>query len=97
MLSGKLGKIGRAPMPATDYTDTEIEFPRLQVRLQKLDKDSYYLTVWLWHRAGDESNRERIMNQKWSGSYRDAQEFIEKLADEKGAVVEPDDIAVESK
>jgi hypothetical protein len=61
-------------MPATDYTDPEIEFPRLRVRLQKLYEDTYHLTIWLWQRAGDESNRSRIMNQKWSGSYLDAHE-----------------------
>jgi hypothetical protein len=81
-------------MPATDYTDTEIEFPRLQVRLQTLDRDTYHLTVWLWHRAGDESNRTRIMNQKWSGTYLDAHEYIKKLAEENDAAVDPDDITV---
>jgi predicted DsbA family dithiol-disulfide isomerase len=83
-------------MPETDYTDTEIKFPRLQVRLQTLNSDTYHLTVWLWRQASDESNRERIMNQKWSGTYHDAHEHIKKIAKEKGAEVGPDDITVES-
>jgi hypothetical protein len=75
-------------MPATDYTDPEIPFPRLQVRIQKLESDTYHLTIWLWERAGDDRNRRRIMNQKWSGSYPGAREH--------GADVSPDDITVES-
>jgi len=80
-------------MPATDYTDPETTFPRLQVRIQKLGRDTYYLTIWLWEKAGDD--RRRIMNQKWSGSYPDAHEFIRECAREHGAEVGPDDITSE--
>jgi hypothetical protein len=34
------------------------------------------------------------MNQKWSGTYLDAHEYIKKLAEENDAAVDPDDITV---
>jgi hypothetical protein len=79
-------------MPATDYTDPETTFPRLEVRIQKLEADSYFLTIWLWEKVGV---RRRIMNQKWSGSYPDAHEFIRKCAKENDAEVGSDDIISE--
>jgi hypothetical protein len=62
------------------------------VRIQKLETDSYFLTIWLWEKVGV---RRRIMNQKWSGSYPDAHEFIRKCAKENDAEVGSDDIISE--
>jgi hypothetical protein len=41
-------------MPATDYTDPEIPFPRLQARIQKAENDAYWITIWLWEKPGNE-------------------------------------------
>ena len=82
-------------MPATDYTDPEIPFPRLQVRLQTLNKDTFHLTIWLWKAPGDERNRTRLMNQKWFGTFHDAHEYIKEFAKKHDADVGPDDISTE--
>jgi hypothetical protein len=37
-------------IPVTDYDDPEVEFPRLEARIQKIADDFYWLTIWLWER-----------------------------------------------
>jgi hypothetical protein len=33
-------------MPQIDHTDPEITFPRLEVRIQQIDADAYWLQIW---------------------------------------------------
>jgi hypothetical protein len=80
-------------VPHNDYTDTELEFPRLEARIQKVADDAFWITIWLWEKAGDE--RKRIENGKRAGSFEDAKEIIQQRADELGVIIEPDDITVD--
>lgn len=80
-------------MPKTNYDDAEIPFPRLQVRIQRLDGESHWLQVWLWNQVG--GPRESLFNGKRAGNWRDAHEEIERIAKERGADVGPDDIWVD--
>ncbi|MGA3309435.1 MAG: hypothetical protein ABSD08_12585 [Xanthobacteraceae bacterium] len=79
-------------MPHTDYADPETVFPRLEARVQKVEDDAYWITIWHWKELGV---RERVFNRKQAGSYEDAKETIVKHARELGAIVEPDDITVD--
>jgi hypothetical protein len=80
-------------MPATDYTDPEIPFPRLQARIQKVENDAYWITIWLWEKPGNE--RRLLTNGKRAGSFPDAHEIVAECARQYGADVGPDDITVE--
>jgi hypothetical protein len=80
-------------MPHTDYEDPETVFPRLEVRVQKVEDDAFWITIWLWKELGV---RERILNRKEAGSYEDALASIKEKADELDVIVEPDDITVTS-
>jgi len=82
-------------MPKTDYSDPEIEFPRLQARVQKTDEDAFWLQIWLWERPGDERNRREIVNGKRAGSFADISQMIYGCADEYGVIVCADDITVD--
>ena len=77
-------------MPHTDYTDPGITFPRLEARIQKLENDAYYITIWLIEKPGEE--RRRIVNGKRAGTYLDAHEIIRDCARQYGAEVGEDDI-----
>jgi hypothetical protein len=41
-------------MPHNDYNDPELEYPRLEARIQEIESepDAYWLQVWLWEKAG---------------------------------------------
>jgi hypothetical protein len=91
MLSGKLSKDDI--MPKTDYTDPEIAFPRFHVRIQKRERDAYWLTIWLYKEAGEHC--EKIINGKRAGSFADAHDVIGKYALEFNAAVDADDIDVD--
>ena len=80
-------------MPATDYTDPETPFPRLQARIQKREHDAFWIKIWLWEKAGEEGRL--IVNGKRAGSIPDSHEIIREYARQYGAYVGPDDIAVE--
>jgi hypothetical protein len=80
-------------MPKTDYSDPEIAFPRLEVRIQKTDHDAYWLTIWLHKEAA--AGGQRVVNGKFAGSFRDAHERVSKCADENGADVGPDDFTID--
>jgi hypothetical protein len=67
---------------ATDYSDPETPFPRLQARIQKVDKDAHWLTIWLREKVGEE--RHEVFNRKRAGSFHDAHEIIKEYA-KKGA------------
>jgi len=80
-------------MPHTDYTDPEIEYPRLEARIQKIENepDAYWLQVWLWSAPGE---RQEVFNRKRAGTYHDAHEIIGELSWKHHAVVGEDDIYV---
>jgi hypothetical protein len=80
-------------MPKNDYDDPELQFPRLEARIQRMDGDFYWLQIWLWKVPG--GPRQRLMNQKWAGNWRDAHEYIKRISDEHEAWVDADDIDVE--
>ncbi|UUO27438.1 MULTISPECIES: hypothetical protein [Bradyrhizobium] len=80
-------------MPKTDYDDPEIPFPRLQVRIQRMDGNSHWLHVWIWDQVG--GPRRVLFNGKRDGSWRDAHEKIEELAAANNADVGADDIQVD--
>jgi hypothetical protein len=80
-------------MPKTDYTDRDIKFPRLQVRLSTIDGETYLATIWLWAKAGGE--RHRLMNLQRAGNIDDAHQLIREYAAKYRAEVGPDDITVE--
>ena len=80
-------------MPKTDYSDNEISFPRLEVRIQKREGDAYWLTIWLHTKAGGE--RRQIENGKRAGSFRDAHERVAKCAEQLKADVGPDDFTID--
>ena len=76
----------------TDYSDPETPFPRLEVRIQKRESDTYWLQIWLHEEAG--GARRQIENGKRSGSFRDAHERVAKCAADLKAFVDADDITV---
>ena len=81
-------------MPANDYNDPELTFPRLQARIQMLTADSFWIQIWVREQAGGE--RREIVNGKRAGSREDAHEIIREYADREGLPPPgPDDIAVE--
>jgi hypothetical protein len=81
-------------MPKTDYNDPEIPFPRVEARVQKLEPDAFWLTIWIWKEAG--GKRETLLNGKQAGSFADAQQLIQYYAEQHGADVGPDDIFIET-
>lgn len=80
-------------MPHNDYNDPEIPFPRLEARIQKVEDDAYWITIWLWEKPGTDGRK--LLNRKRAGSYADAQEVIQDCARQYGAIAEPDDIIVD--
>lgn len=64
-------------MPLVDYNDPEYDFPRLQVRLQFVEADAYWIKIWLWNAAGDGPHL--LMNGKRAGRDRDAHEVIREI------------------
>lgn len=80
-------------MPMNDYDDPELRFPRLQVRIQRMDEESHWLHIWLWKKVG--GPREQIFNGKRAGNWRDAHIFIEEIAKQQKADIGPDDIQVD--
>lgn len=79
-------------MPHIDYNDPEYNFPRLEVRLQLVEADAYWLKIWLWKKAGDGPHL--LLNSKRAGSARDAHELIEQYEHMHSAECGPDDIIV---
>jgi hypothetical protein len=81
-------------MPLNDYTDPEagLKFPRLQVRIHELEGGVCWVQVWLREELGEK--RDVLMNQKIGGSWRDAYDLVWKFAEQKKALVEPDDFEV---
>jgi hypothetical protein len=80
-------------MPHTDYNDPEVEFPRLEARIQKIDEESYWLTIWLWESVG--IRREKtVFNRKQAGSWKDAQQIIDEASTHFQAHVNEGDIGV---
>jgi hypothetical protein len=86
-------------MPKTDYTDPEIQFPRLQARVHKTDDDAFYMQIWIWDKPGDGRGGERreILNGKRASSYADITEMIYACARERGVDVGPDDITIDER
>jgi hypothetical protein len=80
-------------MPANDYDDPELTFPRLQARIQLLEGGTYWLHVWQWEQPG--SPRKELMNGKRAGNAWDAHEHLRKLKTLTSARCDPDDITVE--
>jgi hypothetical protein len=76
-----------------DYDDPELSFPRLQVRIQRMDGEAHWLHIWIWDQVG--GPRRQLFNSKRAGSWRDAHEYIELVAKENNAAVGPDDIQVD--
>jgi hypothetical protein len=46
-------------MPHIDYNDSEYKFPRLEVRLQLVEADAFWIKIWLWKNAGDSADSAR--------------------------------------
>ena len=81
-------------MPANDYSDPELSFPRLQARIQVLSPDTFWIQMWVREKAGEA--RRELINRKRAGSREDAHEIIREIARQEGlAEPGPDDIAVE--
>jgi hypothetical protein len=78
-------------VPPTDYTDPETPFPRLEVRIQKLESDAYWVQIWLWETIG---SRRQIMNRKGAGSFPDSHEVIQACAQKHHAEWGPDDVTI---
>ena len=79
-------------MPHNDYNDPELDYPRLEARIQKTDGDAYWIQIWLWKEPG---KREIVLNRKRAGSYPDALEIIKVAARETNADFGVDDIIVD--
>ena len=84
-------------MPKTDYSDPEIQFPRLQAVVSKTDPDAFWIRLWLWSAPDDGSgnSRQQIMNGKRAGSFADIREMIYAKAEELGVYISPDDISID--
>jgi hypothetical protein len=84
-------------MPKTDYSDPEIQFPRLEVRAQTIDDESFWLQAWVWDRAGDGRGGERhqVMNSKQAGGLADIKHLAYGIAAEQGVQCGPDDITID--
>ena len=79
-------------MPHNDYNDPELDYPRLEARIQKTDNDAYWIQIWLWKEPG---KREILFNRKRAGSYPDALEIIKAAARETNADFDVDDIVTD--
>jgi hypothetical protein len=84
-------------MPKTDYSDPEVEFPRLEARVHKTDPDAFWIQLWIWDRPGDGRSGERreVMNGKRAGSFVDITEMVWGYAREHHVDVCPDDITID--
>jgi hypothetical protein len=80
-------------MPPTDYDDPEIQFPRLQARIQLLDDETFWLHVWLWPQVG--GPRKELLNRKRAGNANDAHEYLKAFAEMNDAFISSDDIMVD--
>ena len=81
-------------MPANDYNDPELKFPRLQARIQKLAADSFWIQIWIREKPGEA--RRELVNGKRAGSREDAHEIIREVAHREGLPPPgADDIAVD--
>jgi hypothetical protein len=80
-------------MPHNDYNDPELEYPRLEARIQEIENepDAYWLQVWLWEKAGV---RWEVFNRKRSGTWHGSHEIIKELSRKYDAEVGNDDICV---
>lgn len=78
-------------MPHNDYSDPELSFPRLEVRVVKTDDDAFHVQVWKWLRAGEREEKP-LINGKKAGSFADVGEFLRKLQDEQKINISPDDV-----
>ncbi|MCU1326425.1 MAG: hypothetical protein JWN34_1795 [Bryobacterales bacterium] len=81
-------------MPATDYSDPEIAFPRLQVRIFTIDGQTQFVDVWLWKKAGEQ--RLQITKAQAAGSMEQAHQLIDQFKLKYSAVCDADDIEVEA-
>jgi hypothetical protein len=80
-------------MPRNDYSDAELKFPRLQVRIFSVG-DTLLVDAWLWKQAGTE--RLQIMKSQPAGSMEYAHRLVGEFKVKHGAECGPDDIEVES-
>ena len=76
-------------MPHNDYNDPEanLEFPRLEARVQIIDSDYYQLQVWLWRKLGGPA--EYLTNRKQAGNMHDAIEYLKQFSLEHDAHIGP--------
>jgi hypothetical protein len=79
-------------MPATDYSDSEIAFPRLQVRIFTIDGQTQFVDVWLWKQAGEQ--HVQITKGQAAGSMEQAHQLIEEFRLKYSAACDADDIEV---
>ncbi|MGM4928804.1 hypothetical protein [Tardiphaga sp. 619_E2_N8_5] len=80
-------------MPQTDYSDPEIPYPRLRIRIQKRESEAYWLTIWLHDKPDVDGHR--IVNGKFFGSFPDAHERVTQTAKEFKADVGSDDFTID--
>ena len=78
-------------MPHNDYSDPELRFPRLEVRVVKTDGDAFHVQVWKWIKPGMREPRP-VINRKQAGSYADVTEVIRQLSEEHKIEIDPDDV-----
>jgi hypothetical protein len=78
-------------MPHNDYTDPELSFPRLEVRVVKTDDDAFHVQVWKWTKAG-EREPHPLVNGKRAGSFADVRAFLIEMSEEQNIDISPDDV-----
>ena len=78
-------------MPRNDYSDPELRFPRLEVRVVKRDEDAFHFQVWKWLSPGVREPRP-LINGNRAGSYADIRELLQQLIAEHRIDISPDDV-----
>jgi len=77
-------------VPHNDYTDPELPFPHLEIRVVKTDNDAFHFQVWKWLEAGVREPKP-LANEKHAGSFADIKEMVARLSEEHKIKVDPDD------
>lgn len=77
-------------MPKSDYSDAELTFPRLQVKMYTVDGTTQLVDIWLWKQAGTE--RFQVAKGQRGGTVEETHRLIDEFKIKYGAQCEADDI-----
>ena len=77
-------------MPKNDYSDPELTFPRLQVKMYTIDGTTQLVDIWLWKKPGAE--RLQLTKAQRGGTIEETHGLIDEFKIKHGAQCDADDI-----